>query len=392
MGFFSGRVSFFRYQVASPAPRMFGPEHLEQLTAHAIGTQRMAAQDGSEIGWTTGLDILDTDFDLAKNIVQDTLHFALRVDRQKLPSDLLRSYTRVELQALAAQNPSGRPSSRQKKEAREAARQRLEVEAQDGRYLRRKACPVLWDSQTKQLLVGTTSAGALDQAQRLFQETFRSNLVRLDAGAFAEQWSETSEQAKRLSHLRPATFVAVAEDSDIVWVKDPASCGYLGNEFLLWLWFMLDTEGDTLTLVDDSTVTVMLAQTLVLECPRGVSGHETIRTEAPTRLPEAQRAIQAGKLPRRAGLILVRHDQQYELTLQAEFLAVSGAKLPPPESSEARARLEERVSQLRHLIESLDLLYTSFLHRRLDADWQKEQQRIQQWLQAEERGRLAAAG
>ena len=338
------------------------------------------------------MDILDTDFDLAKNIVHDTLHFALRVDHQKLPGDLLRSYTRVELQALAAQNSSGRPSFRQKKEAREAAHQRLEIEAQDGRYLRRKAYPVLWDGQTRQLLVGTTSAGALDHAQRLFQDTFHGNLVRLDAGAFAEQWSETSKQATRLSHLRPATFLAAAENSDIIWVKDPTSPGYLGNEFLLWLWFMLETEGDTLTLVDDSTVTVMLAQTLVLECPRGVSGHETIRTEAPAKLPEAHRAIQAGKLPRRAGLILVRHDQQYELTLQAELLAVSGAKLPPPESSEARVRLEERVSQLRHLIESLDLLYTSFLHRRLDADWQKEQQRMQQWLQAEERGRWAAAG
>jgi hypothetical protein len=186
--------------------------------------------------------------------------------------------------------------------------------------------------------------------------------------------------------------VAAPEDSDIVWVKDPTSPGYLGNEFLLWLWFVLDTEGDTLTLADDSMATAMLAQTLVLECPRGLSGHETIRTEAPAKLPEAQRAIQAGKLPRRAGLILVRHDQQYELTLQAELLAVGGAKLPPPESSEARARLEERVSQLRHLLESVDLLYTTFLGRRLDADWQKEQQRMQQWLQAGERDRWAAAG
>jgi hypothetical protein len=65
--------------------------------------------------------------------------------------------------------------------------------------------------------------------------------------------------------------------------------------------------------------------------------------EGPTRLPEAFRALQAGKLPRKAGLILVRHDQQYELTLQAETLAVSlccavGRKFPlfstpPPANS-----------------------------------------------------------
>ena len=38
-------------------------------------------------------------------------------------------------------------------------------------------------------------------------------------------------------------------------------------------------------------------------------------------LPEALRAIQAGKLPRKMGLTLVRHDHSYELALQAESLA-----------------------------------------------------------------------
>jgi len=47
---------------------------------------------------------------------------------------------------------------------------------------------------------------------------------------------------------------------------------FLGNEFLLWLWFVLETEGDTLKLADDSEIALMLARTLVLECPRGQPG------------------------------------------------------------------------------------------------------------------------
>ena len=77
---------------------------------------------------------------------------------------------------------------------------------------------------------------------------------------------------------------------------------FLGNEFLLWLWFMVEAEGDIVTLGDDSEVTVMLSRTLALECPLGQSGSESIRSEAPTKLPEARRAIQAGKLPRQAGV------------------------------------------------------------------------------------------
>ena len=119
---------------------------------------------------------------------------------------------------------------------------------------------------------------------------------------------------------------------------------------------------------------------------------ETIRSEAPTRLPEARRAVQAGKLPRQAGLIFVRHDQQYELTLQAETLAISGAKLPEAEAGEERARLEERVSQMRHLVETLDLLYGAFLARRLAAGWGEELGRVQQWLKRDQPERLAEAG
>src|ERR1700722_7538427 len=120
MGLFSGRVTFVRFRVNSPSPGMFGPEHLECLEAQVIGKQRTAASDGVEVGWIAGDHILDTRFDLAKNIVNDALHFALRVDTNKLPSDLLRAYTQVDLQALAKNNPSGLPSGRQKREARDS--------------------------------------------------------------------------------------------------------------------------------------------------------------------------------------------------------------------------------------------------------------------------------
>ena len=135
----------------------------------------------------------------------------------------------------------------------------------------------------------------------------------------------------------------------------------------------------------------MLARTLTLECPRGQTGRESITSDGPAKLPEARRAIQAGKLPRKAGLTLVRHDRQYELTLHAETLAVSGARMPAPEEEEERARLEERVTLLRHVVETLDLLYDAFGRRRTGGDWPKELARIQKWLQRDDR-RVAATG
>src|SRR5262245_43402634 len=131
MGFLSGRVAYTRYRVTGSPPGLFGPKYLQRLSATAAGQQRLAASDGVEVGWTAGDHVLDTHFELAKNVVNDALHFAFRVDTERLPADLMRAYYEIELRALSAGNPSGQPSGRQKREARETARDRLEQEAKD---------------------------------------------------------------------------------------------------------------------------------------------------------------------------------------------------------------------------------------------------------------------
>jgi hypothetical protein len=392
MGFLSGRVAFARFKVKGRSPGLFGPDHLERLAAAAIGRPHQTDAEGVQVGWTAGDHLLDTRFDLAKNIVNDTLQFALRVDQQKVPGDLLRAYTQVELEGLAAANPSGLPSNRQRRQARATARERLEAEAADGRFLRRKAYPVLWDGLSNELLVGTTSITALDRLHTLFQQTFGVAFEWLTAGRQAFALAEVRGQTRGVDDARPATFVPGVTPADLTWVPDEASRDFLGNEFLLWLWHVLDADNDAVRLADGSEATVMLARTLTLECPRGQTGRESISSDGPARLPEARRAIQVGKLPRKAGLTLVRHDRQYELTLQAETLAVSGARLPAPEEAEEPARLEERVVQLRHLVETLDLLYDAFGRVRLGEGWPKELAKMQKWLQRDERGRLSAIG
>ena len=386
MGFCAGRATFLRYHVAGPTPTLFGPEHLAKLAQHALGRQLLAEPDGTEAGWIASDDILDLGFDLAKNVIDDALHFGLRIDTQKLPADLLRSYVRSELQTLAALNPSGRPSAKQKKEAREAAREKLLAEAQDGRFVRRKAYPLLWDLRTQSVLIGSASASVLDRAQRLFADTFGAQLHLRDA---------THQAARHAAHaglamVRPTAFVPAGAAPGVAWVGDPASVNFLGNEFLLWLWHALETGSAVIPLADGSHVTAMLVRTLVLDCPRAVSGNETIRSEAPTRLPEARRAVAAGKLPRQAGLILVRHDEQYELTLQPELLSVHGAKLSGSAERDERLRFAGRVGQFRQLMETIDLLLDAFLARRLTAGWTQEAERLRCWLHHDER--LAKAG
>ncbi|GIW80586.1 MAG: hypothetical protein KatS3mg105_2393 [Gemmatales bacterium] len=381
MGMLEGRLTFQRFQASGTAPRIFGPDELEKLAGRAIGQSRVVDPTGGQVGWIAGEHMLDVEFDLAKNIINDTLYFSLRQDTCKLPADLLHAYTQTELRALAANNPSGYPSRWQKKEARQAARDRLEAEAQDGRFIRRKEFPMLWDNRVNQVLIGTQTAGAIEEARRLFAETFHRVLTILDAGSVAIRWAEEHSRSRALSDVRPAEFVPGRGDPEVWWANDPEVPNYLGNEFLLWLWYTIDAEEDTISLPDESEVTVMFVQTLTLECPRGQTGVETIRSDSPTSLPEARQAIRSGKLPRRAGLIFVRHDQQYEFTLKGETLGVSSAKLPAIDNNDLRAALDERIDQIRHLIETIDLLYATFLARRVGQGWANILSAMQRWLQ-----------
>ena len=383
MGFLNGRVTYTRFKVSGDSPLPFGEDLLELVALHAIGRQGSAdPTDGVTAGWAGGNHVLDLEFDLMKNVVNDALHFAIRIDTDKIPGSLLRAYTRIETDARAKNNPSGYPTKAQRTEAKEAARIRAEAEATDGRFRRHAFYPVLWDGRDNTLYAGVTSASVLDRLNVLFRATFDRFLEPITSGSLAYSHAETRGEERSVEDFGPLGFLGGdSAYSTVAWAADDASSrDFWGNEFLLWLWHTLQTAGDTIPLPDGSEATVMINKTLLLDCPRGVTGRDQLTNEGPTRLPEAFRALQAGKLPRKAGLIVVRQGEQYELTLQAETLAVSGANLPKIERGSLPEIQVARVDSLRHMVETLDLLYDAYGRRRTSANWNSEFGRIRSWL------------
>jgi hypothetical protein len=377
MGFLSGRASFVRYRVSGEPPIPFDEEILETLGRNAIGKQPADPNDGVTAGWAAGDHVLDTRFEAGKNILDDALHFAIRIDTEKVPAELLRAYTQIELQARIGESSSGRPSKAMRDEAREAARIRAEAEGADGRFRKRKHFPILWDGRNNVLYAGTASAAVLGRLVPLFQLTFGRSLEPITAGGVA------AAQRSELEPLQPASFVGEGDALEaLAWSSDCAAPDHLGNEFLVWLWHALKHDGHAITLLDGSEVEVMLARTLTLDCPRGQMGRDSLSDEGPTRLPEALKALQSGKLPRKAGLVVARQGQQYELTLQAESLAVSGLSLPRIEGAIGHELALTRIESLRHFVETLDLLYATFGARRTGPGWKGDLSRIRDWLRA----------
>lgn len=381
MGFFTGSMTYQRFSVQGNPPQRFTEEHLEMIKGHLAGEQRKLSSDGVEVGWCAGAHIFDLDFTFEKNIINDMLVFAMRIDTTSLPGDLMRAYYATDLKALAAENPSGIPSARQKREAKESARDRLEEEAKDGRYTKRKMIEVVWDLKSNDLLFGTTSTTQIDRLLVLWNNTFNVGFQPINAETLAYTKATARNNSDGIANASPANFVPGVTPTDIRWIPDYSNRQFLGNEFFMWLWYQCDVGDADFNLQDNSIATVMISNRIELDCPRGMNGNEVFTHEGPTKLPEAKKAIEVGKWPRKVGLTIVRHGVDYQLKLQAETFAVSGAKIPSPDEDDPRAKLEARADQIRDMIETVDLLYGEFIALRADSsEWAKELAKINKWL------------
>lgn len=400
MAFLSGSVSFSRFHVLGGSPKRLDDNLLGKFRENRIGLQQMMYADYEEVGWHGGAHVLDLEFDLEKNIILDNLHFGMRIDASKMPPDLMKAYVQMELDALRDNNGNSRVNARMRREAANAAKRRSDRELRDGRYCKLRQFPMLWDTRDDVLYVGATQPAVLERLHPLFKATFNKRLEQITAGYLALQMAEKKGDERKIEGLKPSRFVEFPDDggvAEVYWTAhDASSRDYLGNEFLLWLWYTLTNDSDTIELTDGTEAAVMFAKQLMLECPRAETGKQVITYDGPTQLPESRKAIRSGKLPRKAGLIVQRQGAQYEFTLQAETFNLSSAKLPKIELSPAgegnghgegngngfgRARIEERVEQVRHLAETVDRMFETFLRRRLSSDWKTVLERISSWLQ-----------
>jgi len=382
MGFISGQMTFGRYKVEG-GPDEFGLEHLETLAKFAIGQIESSSADGFDVGFTGGQHLFDLSFTAEKNLINETLHFAVRVDTNQVPAPLKQAWLQVELALLAAENPSGRPTRTQKQQAKETVVERCEEEVKTGRFKRMKQFPVLWDARDATLYLGSTSAAAGEHVAALLNQAFEVELRKLTAGQVAQGWAVENSRRTEIAEINPSRFQANQTWSEPAWMANQFDTqDYLGNEFLLWLWWYFETQSDTVLLSDGSEVTGMLHKTLTLECPVGDTGKDTMSSESPVKLPEARQAIRSGKLPRKSGMILNRYGVNYQFVLQSEAFQINGLKIDSSEPSGKNAK-EERIENLRHFAETLDLLYGAFCDRRVSDDWPEDLDQIANWMQEE---------
>jgi hypothetical protein len=390
MGFASGSISFRRFAVVGKSPKSVDQSMLDALAAHALKPGEFGVPEEEEYGWSGGRHVFDAQFSFEHNVYADALHFALRVDTNKVPGELKRAYEIMEEEAVAGGNPSGFISKNQKKDVKETIRRKMDEELRSGKYRRSKLVPVLWDLPTHTLFCSASGA-TYEKLSEIFERTFQLKLEPLTAGSLAMRALEGHKRRRDYEDLRPTRFVTGPEGEsqfpDYPWTaKGPEPKDFLGNEFLLWLWHEADARTSTVATESSGDVTIFIDRSLDLDCAYGQTGKDALKGDGPSRMPEALDALRSGKVPRKAGLIADINRQQYAFTLSAESLALGAAKLPDVEEADSpRVLFEERISLLRDLCQGIDALYDTFLKLRASSNWEGHVSQVRRWIKKAEK-------
>jgi hypothetical protein len=162
---------------------------------------------------------------------------------------------------------------------------------------------------------------------------------------------------------------------------------FLGNEFLTWVWFLIENDPDHLQQCDSDLIPLLVGNRMVLE-NRTVNGLETITIKGDAAgLEEALLALNKGAQVAEINLIYKTNVLEWQFSLKGENLSFTSLKLPETAAAETGDDMEAIVLEKLYLYEKpfqlVDVLYRHFIKMRLSPQWPRETiSRIRKWLQA----------
>lgn len=162
---------------------------------------------------------------------------------------------------------------------------------------------------------------------------------------------------------------------------------FIGNEFLTWLWFTIDTNQNFLKTVDETITSLNVGNRIVLENNINDT-HEIITIKGDDAgLEEGLLSLKKGAVVIEMNLSYKTENQEWKFTLKGESLSFSGLKVPETGPVETKDDIEGIMLEKAYLYEkAIDLvtnLFTTFLKLRSTVQWDKESvPEIKKWLQS----------
>jgi hypothetical protein len=160
---------------------------------------------------------------------------------------------------------------------------------------------------------------------------------------------------------------------------------FLGNEYLTWLWFLIENESAQLNQMDNDLTALEIGNRMVLENRRN-EGVETITIKGnEAGLEEGILALKKGALVNEVNLLYRCGDQIWQFNLKGESLNISSLKTPETGKVETKVDTEGAVLEKLYLYEKVvDFVEGSFqlfIKTRLSDKWETVVvPQIKEWL------------
>jgi hypothetical protein len=391
MPFRSGPIAYARFALLGHAPDAPDEATFVALAKHQLRPSSVGEPPEILSGFCTGRHVFDANFTYEACGFGPALLAAMRIDVAKVPGEIKRAYRTMAEDERRAKEPEGEApglSRAARLEAKAEADERCRRDLAEGRFRSSRLVPFLWDLPSGLLLSPLTSDAKRKELAALLDAAFSLRLESRGAGAAArEELGRRGEQTLVIDAVpegvSPPPAGAESERPVVPWAFAAGDLSdFLGNQFLLWLWWKSDVDEGLVDLDDGTTVDFRLEKTLDMECAWGVTGRQSLRGEAVTRLPEAAKALQGGKWPRKIGILMAAHGQEFRATLAGDRMSVSGLVLPEPEEAKGfspRQLLEERIDATLTFDRLHRGLYAKFLGERFSRGWPSRQAAMREW-------------
>jgi len=165
--------------------------------------------------------------------------------------------------------------------------------------------------------------------------------------------------------------------------------GFLGNEFLTWIWYLIETDQEITTLASSKDPIIFeIGNSISLENNLGDKSKEKITIKGDQAgLEEGGTALKKGAWVTDMNLICRMGEEEYKFSIKGESFNITGLKTPTIDISSSEDEIEgliiEKTFLIMKVIKVIDTLFLKFIEKRISDDWNRSDLKgIRDWIQS----------
>lgn len=162
---------------------------------------------------------------------------------------------------------------------------------------------------------------------------------------------------------------------------------FLGDEFLTWLWFLVETDQNAFRTIDPDCTTLEIGSRIVLENRKKKSLERISIRGDDAGLEEGRLALKKGALLTELSLVFKTGENQWQFSIKGESLSLSNFKVPgptlPPSPEEMEEFLLNKYENYNKINVFIEKSFGTFIRLRVSNKWSaKVAPAIKKWIRA----------